>query len=194
MCEKNAPLVASLSRPVRTSRPAAPTSGDLNSCAVFSAENGKRLKTISGEALAYFLGYDWPGNVRELRNMVERLVIMTTGDVYARAPHAGRGGWSWYTGSAGWMYRAGLESILGLRRRGSTFMIDPCIPSSWPQYSIDWRYLDTRYTITVSNPDRVCRGVASSELDGKPVDARAIPLVDDGGTHVIRIVLGQHRR
>src|SRR5438552_4334515 len=119
---------------------------------------------------------------------------VVAGDVYARAPHAGRGGWSWYTGSAGWMYRAGLESILGLRRRGSTFMIDPCIPSSWPQYSIDWRYLDTRYTITVSNPDRVCRGVASSVLAGKPVDARAIPLVDDGGTHVIRIVLGQHRR
>ena len=50
------------------------------------------------------------------------------GDVYARSPHAGRGGWSWYTGSAGWMYRAGLESILGLRRRGETFVIDPCIP------------------------------------------------------------------
>ena len=49
-----------------------------------------------------------------------------------RPPHAGRGGWSWYTGSAGWMYRAGLESILGLRRRGETFIVDPCIPSSWP--------------------------------------------------------------
>ena len=58
---------------------------------------------------------------------------VVAGDVYTRAPHAGRGGWSWYTGSAGWMYRAGLESILGLRRRGSTFVIDPCIPSSWPQ-------------------------------------------------------------
>src|SRR5436309_2802634 len=53
------------------------------------------------------------------------------GDVYGRAPHAGRGGWSWYTGSAGWMYRAGLESILGLRRRGATFIVDPCVPASW---------------------------------------------------------------
>ena len=75
------------------------------------------------------------------------------GDVYARPPHAGRGGWSWYTGSAGWMYRAGVESILGLRRRGATFVIDPCIPSSWPEYRIAWRFLDSRYEITVSNPD-----------------------------------------
>ena len=82
------------------------------------------------------------------------------GDVYARAPHAGRGGWSWYTGSAGWMYRAGLESILGLRRRGDTFSIDPCIPSSWPDYEITWRVGGTRYLIAVSNPDRQCRGVA----------------------------------
>ena len=116
---------------------------------------------------------------------------VVAGDVYTRAPHAGRGGWSWYTGSAGWMYRAGLESILGLRRRGSTFVIDPCIPSSWPQYSIEWRYQASRYEIIVSNPDRVCRGVASAQLNGIAVDPRAIPLVDDGGSHVIRVVLGQ---
>ncbi len=62
------------------------------------------------------------------------------GDVYARPPHAGRGGWSWYTGSAGWLYRAGIESILGLKRRGATFVVDPCIPSTWPEYSITWRF------------------------------------------------------
>ena len=126
------------------------------------------------------------------RYRIEPYVV--AGDVYARAPHAGRGGWSWYTGSAGWMYRAGLESILGLRRRGSTFVVDPCIPSSWPQYTIKWRYLGTRYEITVSNPDRVCRGIAGAEVDGVQVDPRAIPLVDDAGSHVVRIVLGQHRR
>ncbi len=112
------------------------------------------------------------------------------GDVYARSPHAGRGGWSWYTGSAGWMYRAGIESILGLRRRGDTFMMDPCIPTSWPEYRISWRVLETRYEITVSNPSRRCRGIAAATLDGAPVDARAIPLRNDGGTHDVRIVLG----
>jgi cyclic beta-1,2-glucan synthetase len=124
----------------------------------------------------------------EARYKTEPYVM--AGDVYARAPHAGRGGWSWYTGSAGWMYRAGTESILGLRRRGETFVVDPCIPSSWPEYQIAWRYLDSRYAITVSNPARRCRGVAKATLDGAPVDAAAIPLVNDGRTHDVQIVLG----
>ena len=112
------------------------------------------------------------------------------GDVYARPPHAGRGGWSWYTGSAGWMYRAGIESILGLRRRGETFVIDPCIPASWPEYRMTWQFLDSRYDITVSNPMRRCQGVVTATLDGAAVDAAAIPLVNDGRTHDVQIVLG----
>jgi cyclic beta-1,2-glucan synthetase len=116
------------------------------------------------------------------------------GDVYARAPHAGRGGWSWYTGSAGWMYRAGLESILGLRRRGAMFVVDPCIPSSWPEYRMTWRILDSRYEITVSNPSRRCRGVAKATVDGVAVNAAAIPLLNDGKTHDVQIVLGDQPR
>jgi cyclic beta-1,2-glucan synthetase len=115
---------------------------------------------------------------------------VVAGDVSAHPSHAGRGGWSWYTGSAGWMYRAGLESILGLRRRGLSFEIDPCIPASWPEYSIAWRFGKTHYEIVVSNPERRCRGVRSTEIDGAPVDPRSIPLADDGGTHRIRVVLG----
>jgi cyclic beta-1,2-glucan synthetase len=111
------------------------------------------------------------------------------GDVYARPPHAGRGGWSWYTGSAGWMYRAGLESILGLRRRGATFVVDPCIPSSWVEYRIIWRFLDTRYEITVNNAARRSRGVSKAEMDGEAVNAAAIPLVNDGRVHAVRIVM-----
>jgi cyclic beta-1,2-glucan synthetase len=118
---------------------------------------------------------------------------VVAGDVYARAPHAGRGGWSWYTGSAAWMYRAGLESILGLRRRGDTFVVDPCIPSSWPEYEIAWRVRSARYVITVSNPERQCRGVLEASLDGVAVDAGAVPLVDDGRTHHLRVVLGRSR-
>jgi cyclic beta-1,2-glucan synthetase len=115
---------------------------------------------------------------------------VVAGDVYARPPHAGRGGWSWYTGSAGWMYRAGIESILGLRRRGDTFVIDPCIPTTWPEYRITWQFQLSRYEITVSNPARRCRGVEKATLDGAPVNAAAIPLVNDGRTHDVRIVLG----
>jgi cyclic beta-1,2-glucan synthetase len=116
------------------------------------------------------------------------------GDVSAHPAHAGRAGWTWYTGSAGWMYRVGLESILGLTRRGAAFAIDPCIPSSWPEYGITWRFGGARYEISVSNPESACRGVAEAELDGVAVDPKAIPLTDDGATHHVRVVLGKRKR
>jgi cyclic beta-1,2-glucan synthetase len=116
------------------------------------------------------------------------------GDVYAHPAHAGRGGWTWYTGSAGWMYRAGVESILGLKRHGASFELDPCIPAAWPEYSITWRYGSTRYEIFVANPDHRCRGIAQAELDGEAVDPAIIPLVDNGATHLVRVVLGEQVR
>jgi cyclic beta-1,2-glucan synthetase len=112
------------------------------------------------------------------------------GDVYAEGAHAGRAGWTWYTGAAGWMYRAGLESILGLRRHGQTFEVNPCIPSNWPEYSASWRFGSTVYEITVTNPSRRCRGVAEAILDGVAVSADAIPISTDGSTHTVRVVLG----
>ena len=113
------------------------------------------------------------------------------GDVYAHPEHAGRAGWTWYTGSAGWLYRAGLESILGLERRGRTFALDPCIPASWPGFEVRWRHGTSVYEIRVENPRRRCRGLAEAQLDGVPVDPRAIPLVDDGNVHEILAVLGE---
>jgi cyclic beta-1,2-glucan synthetase len=112
-------------------------------------------------------------------------------DVYAHPQHAGRGGWTWYTGSAGWLYLAGLESILGLRRRGACFEIDPCIPETWREYTIDWRFGASTYQITVLNPQQQCRGVASAELDARRVDSRSIPLVDEGAAHTVRLVIGR---
>jgi cyclic beta-1,2-glucan synthetase len=119
---------------------------------------------------------------------------VTAGDVYAHPEHMGRSGWTWYTGSAGWLYRAGLEELLGLRRHGSTFQVDPCIPASWPSFTITWRFGATRYEITVANDGHLCRGVASAALDGEPCDPRAISLVDDGDTHTVEIVLGSPTR
>jgi cyclic beta-1,2-glucan synthetase len=115
------------------------------------------------------------------------------GDVYANGPHAGRAGWTWYTGAAGWMYRAGLESILGLRRRGAEFEIDPCIPSNWSDCSISWRIGATRYEISIVNPQHRCRGIAEATLDSAPADPRAVPIREDGGTHTLRIVLGDRK-
>ncbi len=116
---------------------------------------------------------------------------VVAGDVSAHVEHAGRAGWTWYTGSAGWLYRAGLENILGLERRGESFCVDPYIPASWPDYAIVWRFGGSVYEITVTNPERRCRGVRTAELDGSCVDHEKIPLVDDGGTHRVRVVLGE---
>ena len=115
------------------------------------------------------------------------------GDVYTSGPHAGRAGWTWYTGAAGWMYRAGLESILGLRRRGAEFEIDPCIPSNWSDCSISWRIGATRYEISIVNPQHRCRGIAEATLDSAPADPRAVPIREDGGTHTLRLVLGDRK-
>jgi cyclic beta-1,2-glucan synthetase len=126
-----------------------------------------------------------PGDVERYKG--EPYVL--AGDVYAHPSHSGRAGWTWYTGSAGWLYRAGLESILGLRRHGATFEVDPCIPAVWPGFEVTWRFGGSRYEIGVANPGHCCRGVVSAELDGVAVDHRSIPLVDDGQTHAVRIVL-----
>jgi cyclic beta-1,2-glucan synthetase len=113
------------------------------------------------------------------------------GDVYARPPHAGRGGWSWYTGSAGWLYRAGLEHILGLRGRGDHFTINPCVPSSWTTYSITWKHRGATYEIEILNPDRVWTGVLKAEIDGTVVDHQSIPKATGGGTHRVTITMGR---
>jgi cyclic beta-1,2-glucan synthetase len=117
--------------------------------------------------------------------------FVLAGDVLAHAAHAGRAGWTWYTGSAGWMYRAGLESILGFHRRGATFSIDPCIPAAWPGFSIAWRFGETSYAIDVVNAERRVRGVAQAVLDGTNVDPSSIPVTDDGQRHTLKIVLGE---
>jgi len=103
----------------------------------------------------------------------------------------GRGGWTWYTGSAGWMYRLGLESILGLKHRGRSFAVSPCIPASWDGFLVRWRHGATLYEIAVENPKHRNRGVAEAWLDDARVDAQAIPLLDDGAEHRLRVVMGE---
>jgi cyclic beta-1,2-glucan synthetase len=111
-------------------------------------------------------------------------------DVYSEPPHVGRGGWTWYTGSAGWLYRAGLEWILGFRKQGNTLRIDPCIPRGWKGFEITYRFGRTLYRIAVENPQGVCRGVSRVSLDGVPLPADTlVPLSDDGREHQVRVLL-----
>jgi cyclic beta-1,2-glucan glucanotransferase len=113
------------------------------------------------------------------------------GDVYSVAPHVGRGGWTWYTGSAGWMYRAGLEWILGFRVRAGKLLLTPSIPSEWPSVEISFRHASACYEILIENPDRVGRGVARVELDGILSGEDHIVLADDNRRHSIRVTLGE---
>jgi cyclic beta-1,2-glucan synthetase len=127
-----------------------------------------------------------------LRYKVEPYVAAA--DVYSVPPHVGRGGWTWYTGSAGWLYRAGIESILGLRVESDWLVIDPCVPSAWPGFTMTLRYRGAVYEIAVTNPVGAGRGVASVTFDGNaraPISGRArLRLSIDGARHTSVIVLG----
>ena len=133
---------------------------------------------------------DTPEKVSRYR--VEPYVVAA--DVYSVAPHISRGGWTWYTGSASWMYRLGIEAILGLRREGNRLRIQPSIPSDWPGYTIEYRYGKTIYEIRVKNPQNVSSGVAHIILDREKLAENTIPLVDDGASHEVMIVLGKAER
>jgi cyclic beta-1,2-glucan synthetase len=113
-------------------------------------------------------------------------------DVYASPSHVGRAGWTWYTGSGGWMQRAGVEAILGLRVRNGVLTLDPCIPMDWPGFELRLRHGSARYDIRVDNPAGVSRGIATARLDGEPLDARPlrVPMKDDGATHELEVRLG----
>ncbi|HSN71937.1 MAG TPA: hypothetical protein VLT59_10510, partial [Steroidobacteraceae bacterium] len=117
-------------------------------------------------------------------------------DVYSVAPHVGRGGWTWYTGSAGWLYRAGLEAVLGFRVQGNHLLLAPCIPTGWRHFEISFRHRSTRYEIVVRNPDGVSSGVVRLTVDGTslPQGVPRILLLDDGATHHVALTLGRTHR
>jgi cyclic beta-1,2-glucan synthetase len=124
------------------------------------------------------------------RYKVEPYVVCA--DVYSAESHVGRGGWTWYTGSAGWMYRTATEGILGINLRGNVLSIDPCIPRAWAGFEITYKHGSSRYHIAVENPNGVCRGIIRTWLDDREISQTAcdIRLVDDGTHHYVRITLG----
>jgi cyclic beta-1,2-glucan synthetase len=122
------------------------------------------------------------------RYKVEPYVV--AGDVYGRSPHTGRGGWTWYTGSAAWLYRVALETLLGFHLDGDRLILDPRIPAAWTRFSIVYRHRGTTYRIVVENPDGAEQGLRSLALDGQTLDGAAVPLGDDGGTHEVLALMG----
>ncbi|MDP1904503.1 MAG: glucoamylase family protein [Pseudomonadota bacterium] len=106
-------------------------------------------------------------------------------DVYAVAPHIGRGGWTWYTGSAGWMYRLILESLLGLRLEIDRLHIAPCLPADWPGFTVHYRFRETVYHITVTQLGADAEGGLT--VDGIALDDRVIPMRDDHLEHTVAL-------
>jgi cellobiose phosphorylase len=107
-------------------------------------------------------------------------------DVYAVSPHIGRGGWTWYTGSAGWMYRLIVESLLGLRLEVDKLHFEPCLPADWESFKVHYRYRETLYHITVQQTP-VGSGETSVTIDGVEQHDKAIPLVDDRQEHSVEV-------
>ena len=124
------------------------------------------------------------------RYKVEPYVVAA--DIYSAQGQSGRGGWTWYTGSSGWMLRAGLESILGLRREGASLIIDPCIPKSWPGFTITYLFEAARYEIRVENQGAGGNTVIDATVDGAPVTERPVRLALDptSRTHAVRVIIG----
>ncbi len=118
---------------------------------------------------------------------VEPYVI--SADVYTQKNLAGRGGWTWYTGSSSWMYEAGIKYILGLQIENGYLSIKPCIPNDWKEYSLKYKYGKSIYNIYVSNPNNKCNTVQSFKLNGEEIKEQKIQLNTNGGVYNIEIVM-----
>ena len=108
-------------------------------------------------------------------------------DVYGVAPHTGRAGWTWYTGSAGWLYRLILESLLGVKRSADSLQIEPCMPEEWKTYSLSYRYLNTVYRVVVVRTSLEGAPGIRTSLDGVELENGRIPLVDDQREHLVEV-------
>ncbi|MCX7707836.1 MAG: glycosyl transferase family 36, partial [Anaerolineae bacterium] len=107
-----------------------------------------------------------------------------------QSPYYGRGGWTWYTGSAQWLHRVATHWILGIRPQEDGLLVDPSIPAHWPGFKVTRRFRGATYVIEVENPQHVSRGVASVIVDGRPRSSNLLPVFADGGVHRIKVVLG----
>ncbi|MHC1783819.1 MAG: glucoamylase family protein [Anaerolineaceae bacterium] len=120
---------------------------------------------------------------------VEPYVI--SADIYSQPPFLGRGGWSWYTGSASWMYQLGLTAMLGFQKVGNSLRMNPVIPPDWDGFEIRYRFGEAVYEIRVSNPEHLAHGLRVVKLDGADLADKIIPLVDDGTDHLVEVVMGE---
>jgi cellobiose phosphorylase len=130
------------------------------------------------------------------REAVERYRVepyVVAADVYSSPQHLGRGGWTWYTGSAGWFYRVVLEDVLGFRRQGDRVNLAPCLPASWSKAELVYRYGRSTLRIVVENARGEVSGEGALRVDGRPRPDGTVELTDDGRVHDVRLRVGERR-
>ncbi len=167
--------------------------GQYTHAALWAAQAFAMLK--NGEKAMEYLSIANPILHGDSPSAVQRYKVepyAVCADVYSVHPHVGRGGWSWYTGSAGVMYRVIVERIVGLRVQGTRLRIDPCIPKQWPGLHVTFRHRSATYDIAIENPLGTGSGVFHARIDGETLadPSQGMALADDGKTHRIEIVLG----
>ncbi len=157
------------------------------------AEMGRGTRAVE---LLRMLSPVWHSSTKQRADIYQTEPYVVAADVYGEPPHVGRGGWTWYTGSTGWMFRVAVESIFGFTtEQGRTLVINPSISSDWPRCRLNYRMPDgqTRYEITIENPSGNEHGVKEGLLDGQPTDvvngAARVPLLCDGKVHQVTVRL-----
>lgn len=152
----------------------------------------------SGDKEKAMRWFDWLNPLKRVRSDEEieqyRLEpYVTAGDIYSVGAMAGRGGWSWYTGSAAWLYQLAIRKLLGLQRRGDRLFVRPCLPSSWPSFQATMRYKAAEYQMQIHNPCDIQRDELFLIKDGSLIDAQSIEL-EESGRHVLEIFAGDAAR
>jgi cyclic beta-1,2-glucan synthetase len=138
----------------------------------------------------------WHARDREAADLYKVEPYVIAADIYGEPPHVGRGGWTWYTGSAGWMFRVAVESVLGLSLEHDRWLVlKPCVPDSWPEYRVTYRHHHhTSYAIHFTNPQGHARKVISATLDDHELAITdgivRIPLAEDGAVHLVSVRVG----
>jgi cyclic beta-1,2-glucan synthetase len=158
------------------------------------AEIGRGTRAVE---LLRMLTPVWHTRSKEITDVYKTEPYVVAADVYGEPPHVGRGGWTWYTGSAGWMFRVAVESILGLSTEGGkTLVLNPSISREWPKATVRYRLPDgkTKYVVIIENPHKQEAGVEAAMLDGMslPVEngVARVPLAFDGREHQVTVRLG----
>jgi cyclic beta-1,2-glucan synthetase len=127
---------------------------------------------------------------RSQANLYQVEPYVVAADIYSTKPFIGRGGWTWYTGSSAWLYRLGVEALLGFKQRGDHFFIDPCIPAAWDGFTLTYKSKGNVFRIVVKNPDHVHQGVKQVVLDGKTIKDGVIPIQSEQPDHVVEVIMG----